>query len=299
MLSRSRVLAIINPISGVGSKSKIPEKLAAAYSHRPEELFIAYSKDEQHASELVREAVDKGYHSIIAVGGDGSINQVARVLDGSHINLGIIPKGSGNGLARAINIPIDNVDAAIDLITQGHTTRIDTASINGHSFYCTCGVGFDANLTKRYAEAPTRGLITYAYSAVKEYFDSKPQEYRIRIDDTTIETTAFLITVANINQYGNNFYIAPDAKPDDGLLDVVVFRPFHPLKSGVVALQFRTKKIDNNSCVDIYRGSRIVIESNKLELPAQFDGESFMAPGRVEININPRSLNIYTPYPSK
>lgn len=296
MLKPSRILAIINPISGVGSKTRIPGLLADAYNSREEELLITYTKGEGHATRLVKEAIENDIDSIIAVGGDGTINEIASALHGSHVKMGIIPKGSGNGLARALGLPLSSDSEAIRVITEGHTTAIDTGLVDGKPFFCTCGVGFDAEMTKRYAETSRRGLLTYIKAAIDEYIAFRPQQYRITIDGETIETKAFLVTAANIDQYGNNFYIAPDASPSDGLLDLVILRPFDPLLAGHVALQLVTKNIDKNSCVDSYRGANIVIEREcDDKAPAQIDGESVLAGNRIEIGVRKQSLLIYTP----
>ena len=280
MLKPSRILAIINPISGVGSKTRIPGLLADAYNSREEELLITYTKGEGHATRLVKEAIENDIDSIIAVGGDGTINEIASALHGSHVKMGIIPKGSGNGLARALGLPLSR----------------DTGLVDGTPFFCTCGVGFDAEMTKRYAETSRRGLITYIKAAIDEYIAFRPQQYRITIDGEIVETKAFLVTAANIDQYGNNFYIAPDASPSDGLLDLVILRPFDPLLAGHVALQLVTKNIDKNSCVDSYRGANIVIEREcDDKAPAQIDGESVLAGNRMEIGVRKQSLLVYTP----
>ena len=230
------------------------------------------------------------------MGGDGTINEIASALHGSHVKMGIIPKGSGNGLARALGLPLSSDAEAVRVITEGHTTAIDTGLVDGKPFFCTCGVGFDAEMTKRYAETSRRGLITYIKAAIDEYIAFRPQQYRITIDGEIVETKAFLVTAANIDQYGNNFYIAPDASPSDGLLDLVILRPFDPLLAGHVALQLVTKNIDKNSCVDSYRGANIVIEREcDDKAPAQIDGESVLAGNRIEIGVRKQSLLVYTP----
>lgn len=292
-----RVLAIINPISGVASKTRTPELLADAYNQREEELLITYTKGEGHATQLVQEAIEHQIETVIAIGGDGTINEIAGALHGSSVKMGIIPKGSGNGLARALGLPLSDDAEAIKVITEGHTTAIDTGIVNGKPFFCTCGVGFDAEMTKRYAETSRRGLLTYIRAAIDEYIAFKPQNYRITIDNEVIETRAFLVTIANIDQYGNNFYIAPGASPSDGLLDLVILQPFAPLLAGHVALQLVTKSIDKNSSVYNYRGAHIIIERDCEKAPAQVDGESVMTGDRIEIGIKKQSLLVYTPTP--
>lgn len=289
-----RVLAIINPISGIGSKTKVPTLLASAYQSREEELLITYTKGEGHAPELIREALDYGVDTIIAVGGDGTINEIAGALSGSSVKLGILPRGSGNGLARALGIPLQNDVEAIRIITEGRVSSIDMGMANGRPFFCTCGVGFDAEMTRRYDDASTRGLLTYIKSAIDEYITFKPREYRISIDGHDIGGEAFLITCANIDQYGNNVYIAPNASPSDGLLDLVIIRPMDSIHAAQVAIQLFTKNIEKNARIESYRGAHIIIERDH-EGAAQIDGESVQMGKRIEINVRQQNLLVYTP----
>lgn len=294
MSSHSGVLAIINPISGISSKQRVPGLLAEAFSKSPHELFITYSRGQGHAAALAREAIDKRFDTVVAVGGDGTINEVAGELYKSDLKLGIIPQGSGNGLARALNIPIDNVEKAIRVITQGHVRAIDTGLAAEKPFFCTFGVGFDAALTKKYDEAEGRGLLTYVFAAIDSFLSYKPKKFRMTVDGKEIGGKAFLITCANIDQYGNNAYIAPGASPSDGLLDVVIIRPFNQLLAGHVALQLLTKSIGRNAATEAFRGQHIIIEREE-EGHAQLDGESLTLGRTIEIKIVPRSLHVYTP----
>ncbi|WP_051522348.1 diacylglycerol/lipid kinase family protein [Porphyromonas gingivicanis] len=291
---KKRVIAIINPISGIASKHKVPALLAAAYQDREEELFLTYTKGEGHAAEVIKEAMVHGLDSVIAVGGDGTINEIASALSGSEVKLGIIPRGSGNGLARALGIPMQNDAEAVRIITEGKLVSIDMGLANGLPFFCTFGVGFDAQITKRYDDASTRGLLTYIKSAIDEYISFKPQEYKISIDNHDIGGEAFLITCANIEQYGNNAYIAPNASPSDGLLDLVIIRPLEGIHAAQVALQLFTKTIDKNARIESYRGSHIVIERSAFG-PAQIDGESVQMGKKIEIGVRQQDLLVYAP----
>ncbi len=289
-----RVLAIINPISGTFSKGSIPSLLAQTYNAREEELFIAYTKGKNHARELAKEAVSKGVETIIAVGGDGTINEVASSIYGTSSKMGIIPKGSGNGLARALGIPIYNEKEAISIITQGDVSLIDTGEMNGIPFFCTCGVGFDADLTQRYEEDLSRGLLAYVRSAIKEYHLFKAKPYRIQVDGVSISREAFLLTCANIDQYGNNAYIAPHASLSDGLFDLVLIRPISGLNMARLAVQLFTKKIDKNACVDLFKGKHIIIEREE-EGSVQIDGEKHHLGKELEILMSEKRLQVYAP----
>ncbi len=291
---KKKVIAIINPISGIASKHRVPSLLASAYKDRDEELFLTYTKGEGHATEIIREAMSLGIDSVIAVGGDGTINEIASALSGTEVKLGIIPRGSGNGLARALNIPLMNDAEAVRIITEGRVNAIDMGLANGLPFFCTFGVGFDAQMTKRYDDATTRGLLTYLKSAIDEYISFKPQEYQISVDGHDIGGEAFFITCANIEQYGNNAYIAPNASPSDGLLDLVVIRPIDAIHAAQVALQLFTKTIEKNARIESYRGANIVIERKESGV-AQIDGESVQMGKRIEIGVRRQDLLVYTP----
>ena len=161
------IQAIINPISGVGSKRKIPKMIETAFASGNCCVEISFTEYPGHASELTRKALDKGANCVIAVGGDGTVNEIARAMLHSGAVLGIIPKGSGNGLARELHIPMD-VRRAIDLIVKGHVSTIDCCKANGRVFFCTCGVGFDAAVSQKFAGEKRRGSLTYIKNTVEE-----------------------------------------------------------------------------------------------------------------------------------
>ena len=170
------IQAIINPISGVGSKRKIPKMIETAFAGENCCVEISFTEYPGHASELTRQALDKGANCVIAVGGDGTVNEIARAMLRSDAVLGIIPKGSGNGLARELHIPMD-VRRAIDLIIKGHVSTIDCCKANGRIFFCTCGVGFDAAVSQKFAGEKRRGSLTYIKNTVEEYLSYKPEPY--------------------------------------------------------------------------------------------------------------------------
>lgn len=190
-----KVQAIINPISGVGSKRKIPKMIEGICSKKNCSLNISFTEYAGHASELTRQAIEEGAEYILAVGGDGTLNEIARAMIHSNAILGIIPKGSGNGLARELHIPMD-VKRAIDLIAKGHVTTIDCCRANGQVFFCTCGVGFDAAVSQKFANEKRRGSLTYIKNTIDEYLSYKPEPYELVVDNQTIKEKAFLVACA-------------------------------------------------------------------------------------------------------
>lgn len=287
------VQAIINPISGVGSKRKIPKMIEEAFSADDCSLEISFTEYPGHASELTRRALDKGAKCIVAVGGDGTINEIACAMIHSDAVLGIIPKGSGNGLARELHIPMD-ARRALDLVVKGHVSTIDCCRANGRIFFCTCGVGFDAAVSQKFANEKRRGSLTYIKNTVEEYLSYKPEPYELLIDNQTIKEKAFLVACGNASQYGNNAFIAPHANIQDGKMDITVLSPFTPLDIAPLAIQLFTKQIDRNSKIKTFKGQVVTIirqHSGVMHL----DGEPIMADSRIEISIIPKSLHVLTP----
>lgn len=294
MNNRKKYLAVVNPISGTSSKDEILPYLAEEYSHNNERLYICFSQKENDAALLAKEAVCNNFEAVIAVGGDGTINEIAKELYNTPVKLGIIPKGSGNGLARALGIPLNDTQKAAEIIHRAHVSALDTSFANGLPFFCTVGVGFDAAITKRYAEATRRGIFSYVKSVVEEYITYDSEQYQITADGNTFECKAMLITCANINQYGSNTYIAPGAKPNDGLLDLVILSPVSPLQAPQLAVQLFTKKVEKNTLIESLQCKEITIK-RKHDGLVQLDGETLSMGSSIQISIAPQSLQVYTP----
>ncbi|MGM9758719.1 MAG: diacylglycerol/lipid kinase family protein [Parabacteroides sp.] len=290
---KKQIYAIINPISGVGSKRKIPKMITDMCGQEDCSLTLSFTEYIGHASELTRKALAEGADYIFAVGGDGTVNEVARAMVHSNAVLGIIPKGSGNGLARELHIPMDE-RKAIDLISRGHISTIDCCDANGRVFFCTCGVGFDAAVSQKFAHEKRRGSLTYLKNTIEEYLDYKPEVYELLVDHQTIREKAFLVACANASQYGNNAFIAPHANIQDGQMDVTILSPFTPLDIAPLAIQLFTKQIDRNSKIKTMKASQVTI-IRKAPGIMHLDGEPVMAESRIDITMIPKSLRVLTP----
>lgn len=288
-----KVQAIINPISGVGSKRKIPKMIEGICSKKNCSLNISFTEYAGHACELTRQAIEEGAEYILAVGGDGTVNEIARAMIHSNAILGIIPKGSGNGLARELHIPMD-VKRAIDLIAKGHVTTIDCCRANGQVFFCTCGVGFDAAVSQKFANEKRRGSLTYIKNTIEEYLSYKPEPYELVVDNQTIKEKAFLVACANASQYGNNAFIAPHANIQDGRMDVTILSPFMPLDIAPLAIQLFTKQIDRNSKIKTMKAQQVTIIRQHPGV-MHLDGEPIMADRRIDITVEPKALHVLTP----
>lgn len=285
------IIFILNPISGTVKK----ENIAQLIDHNiNKELFsyeIRYTEYAGHAEEIAREAAKDGIDVVVAVGGDGTVNEVARGIVQTETALAIIPCGSGNGLARHLMLPM-NAKQAIDLINEMVVHKLDYGVVDGHPFLCTCGVGFDAFIAEKFASAGKRGMMTYVEKILTDGLSYEPEHYEFTIDDEpTVEQDAWLISCANASQYGNNAYIAPHASMKDGVLDFVVMEPFSLLNAVSVNMEMINKTLDKNANINTYQGKRMVIK-RKSEGFIHFDGEPVMAPATVEVYLVEKGINI-------
>lgn len=288
-----RVHAIINPISGVGSKRKIPKMIEDICSEKNCSLTISFTEYAGHASELTRQALEDGAQVILAVGGDGTVNEIARTMIHSDAVLGIVPKGSGNGLARELHIPMD-VKRALEMIAKGYVSTIDCCKANGRVFFCTCGVGFDAAVSQKFANEKRRGSLTYIKNTIEEYLSYEPEPYELLVDNQTIKEKAFLVACGNASQYGNNAFIAPHANIQDGQMDLTILSPFTPLDIAPLAIQLFTKQIDRNSKIQTMKARQVSIIRQRPGV-MHLDGEPIQADSRIDITIVPKSLKVLTP----
>lgn len=278
---------IINPISGTESQKKIPEIIERLFYGMSYE--ICHTQAPGDGKRLAEEAVKKGCDVVVAIGGDGTVNEVAQALVYQRAVLGIVPTGSGNGLARHLKIPL-NVVKALQLIKRGDYRKIDTIQANGQVFFNVGGVGFDAHIGKAFAKAKRRGFFSYLKLVLVEYFRYEPQSYEIYYDGNTLKTEAFLVSFANSSQYGNRIIIAPNASLEDGMLDLVIIEKFPFLALPGIVWHLLTKRIDNSSYVNAIQCSQVAIKGEGLE--CHLDGEPVLFPLDLSLNVIPKSLNV-------
>jgi len=291
---KKKICFIINPISGTASKSRLPGLIKKMMPADLFEVEIIKTEYAGHATELTRKALDEGFDFIVAAGGDGTVNEVARTMVHSTAALGIIPLGSGNGLARDLGISMD-MKKAIETIIAGNVITIDYCKADDHTFFCTCGVGFDANVSERFSGEKKRGPISYVKSAITEYLNFRPDVYKITLDDgTTIEEKAFLVTCANASQYGNNAYIAPNANIRDGKMDVVMLAPLNPMDVGPITIQLFTRQLGNSNRVSHFRSEKVTIKRTKPG-PMHIDGEPIHSGKEIVIQTIPAGLHVLAP----
>lgn len=257
------------------------------------EYVIEDTQYKGHACELSRKYAALGYDAVFAVGGDGTVNETARGLIGSETALGIIPCGSGNGLARHLGIPMDPYKA-IRWLDNSRIEKMDYGIINDHPFFCTCGVGFDAEISMSFSKAGSRGIVTYLESIIKEISKYKNATYKLTVDGIEQEYSAFIVTCANAGQWGNNAYIAPQASVRDGLLDIAIIPSLTAVDAPLMALQLFNKQIDKNRNVRMLKCKELKI-SRADNGVAHFDGEPVMLGKEITIRIVPDSLTVVVP----
>ncbi len=243
-----------------------------------------------HAHDLAKAAVGE-YEIVVAVGGDGTVNEIASAIAGTDTVLGVIPFGSGNGLARFLTIPMDT-EEAIKTMNAGRTITIDAGKMNGQWFFNMAGMGFDAHISHVFANGSTkRGFVSYFKSSIQEISTYKSKNYHIEIDGVAYDREAFMLSMANSSQYGNNAHVSPTASVQDGLLDVCIIKPFPLWRFPEMGLRMFTKTADSSRYVEIIKGKHIVI-TRQEEGPIHLDGEPQVAGTAIDIEIVPNSLHV-------
>lgn len=281
---------IVNPISGTQNKKEIINQLAHRLDQEKFEWEVARTEYAGHANILARNYAEQGYDAVIAIGGDGTVNEVARSLTHTGTALGVIPCGSGNGLARHLHIPMDSI-GAIKIINQYEVSELDYGKINEVPFFCTCGVGFDAFVSSKFAASGKRGPLTYVENTLREGLTYKSDTYEIEIEGETSKYKAFLIACANASQYGNNAYIAPLASMTDGLMDVTIIEPFNMLEAPQIAIQLFNKTLLQNNKIKTFRCKNIHIHRNAPGV-VHFDGDPMMMDKDIDVQLIEKGLKV-------
>ena len=290
---KKQIVFIVNPKSGLLDKRQIIRWVGKKLDHKQYEPAFLYTEYAGHASEIAARAAGRNAFAVVAVGGDGTINEIARSLVHTQTALGIIPCGSGNGLARHLQIPLDP-RRAIDIINEQIIEDIDYGLINDTPFFCTCGVGFDALVSLQFSRAGRRGPLTYLEKTLSESLKYHPETYELEMDGNTSRYKAFLIACGNASQYGNNAYIAPQATLDDGLLDVTILEPFTILDVPALAFQLFHKTINQNSRIKTFRCQKLKIHRNKSGV-VHFDGDPVIMGADIEVKIVKKELRVIVP----
>jgi diacylglycerol kinase (ATP) len=288
-----KIRFIINPKSGTSKKGNMPELIDTFIDKKKFEIETCFTDAPGHATELAKDAAEKKYELVVAVGGDGSVNETAKVLLNSSTILGIIPTGSGNGMARHLGIPV-NSQKAIELINNYRTDVIDTLFVNDHFCIGTIGVGFDAHVAHLFAHAAKRGYSTYVKLVLTEFSSYDEQRFSIIVDDRKYEKDCFLLTFANSSQFGNNAMIAPNADVKDGIIDISMIRKFPAYVAPSLIYRMMNNTINHSKYFSDLRGEKIIIKNSSL-LKGHIDGEPVVFNSDLFIGVNKLSLKVAVP----
>ena len=286
-----RICFILNPASGTNRTQDVPALLARYATATGADFAIWPTQYAGHAEELARQAAAEGFRVVAAVGGDGTVNEVGRGLLGAEdAALGIVPRGSGNGLARHLRIPLD-LPGAVRRLCAPTFQRIDAGEINGHPFFCTAGLGFDAHVSKLFAQAGTRGLSTYVKVSLREYRRYRPTAVQLTLNEQVFDTNCYVLAFANAAQYGNNAYIAPRADIQDGLLDVCLIDGLSLPRAVRVGLGLALGTLPTSGGA-VYHTSRHILVQSAAPLGFHVDGDYVADATSFEVNLHPLTLEV-------
>ncbi len=285
---------IFNPRSGHNARNPyLLEHARQFIADHQLDASVVMTERPRHATELARKAIDDGCALVVAIGGDGTMNEVAAALVGTQTILGLIPCGSGNGLGRHLGIPGPGKGAFRTLLS-GKPRAIDTGLVNGIPFFNAMGIGFDAEISDRFNHLSHRGLEAYARTAISAFFHFRPQICTIQNGSNKLFTSAFIVSIANSDQYGNDCFIAPGAQVDDGRLNVTVIKKVDFFNALPIAIRLFTRSIDGSRSVQRLSGSHFVIERAAQGL-AHTDGETHKVSAIIDVSVRARSLRIMVP----
>jgi len=289
-MTKKRILFVVNPVSGGKKKTAFNKQVLEVLDLSRFEPTFKITNHINHAYELAKSAIDEQFDAVIAVGGDGTINEIGSALVGTAMPLGIVPEGSGNGLALYLGIPM-NESAALRRINRFDTVPIDCGKIQDRYFFNIAGMGFDASVSDKFASESVRGPIGYLRTVINVLSGYKPKKYSLQIDGKSYEREAFMISVANSPQYGNNAYIAPNASINDGILDVCVVHKFPLYSLPMMIFHLFNKTADQSEYVEIIPGKQISIQLDGQN-SVHVDGEPIDLGNQIHIEVMPKALNI-------
>lgn len=287
------ITLVVNPRSGTFSKEGVDDAIMRTLQQGGFSVMPVYTQGPGDATRIAAEAAARGDYAVLACGGDGTVNEVAAGLIGTPTALGIIPAGSGNGLARHMGIPID-IAKALAVVMEENIEPCDYGTVNGRPFFCTFGMGLDAAVSKRFADKPKRGLQSYIDSAIEEFREYQCDCYELAFDNHTIIDKALILTVCNASQYGNNAFIAPAASIQDGLLDVTVVSHGLPIENAWSTVALMAGTIGNHGKFRTFRTNELHIRRFKSSV-THVDGEPTEFGTELHIKCHPGELRAFLP----
>lgn len=290
MNPKKKILFIINPISGIGKKNTIPSLIQDKLNHAMYDYEISYTKHRGHGYQIAKENHMK-YDAIVAVGGDGSVNEIGSALVETKCALAIIPCGSGNGLARHARIPL-KAEKAIDRINAFQSQTIDVGRVNDKLFLATCGFGFDGLIAQKFDEHHSRGFGSYVRLVLRELKKYQPVEYEIHYQDSRWIEKLFLCVVANATEFGNGFKISPMSDFSDGKMELIRMKPAKMIQFPAIASRFFKGTILQSKLVSslTWTDQMTIRTTDASEIYLQIDGEPAGHFSEFKIDILPKSL---------
>ena len=289
-MSKQKIRFIINPISGKKHKDHLPQQIEEHLDHSRFDYEIFISNYAGHASILAQDAINQHVDILAVAGGDGSINEVGTTLIGTDMALAVIPCGSGNGLSRCMNLPLDPIKA-LQVINKNYRRKIDTVTVNDKSFISISGTGYDAKVAEDYNKDIRRGFETYFRYIIRNYITMEEQPYTIVMPDETLDVKAFFISFANSNQMGYDFPISPHASLWDGKVDLCIVQKPNPFELPIMGGFLIDGMMDKAPKVKIIQTPEATIIRPKADV-INLDGESVMMEKDLHLKVNPLSLNI-------
>ena len=280
---------IVNPISGTKAKNRVGKLIRELLDLQQFAPTVVVTEYAGHATQLAQQFAMQEYYAVVAVGGDGTVNEVASGLIGSNTALGIVPNGSGNGFARHLDIST-RMNRAIEMLNSSEVINVDYGMVNDKPFFSTCGVGFDAVVAEKFSDSE-RGLKGYVQTIFKDLFQYKPESYHLKGQDIDMTTTAFLVNFANASQWGHDAYIAPKASIQDGWLDVAVVSEFPMVAAAGLALSLFTKNIDEKLHMNTLRTKELTL-TRESEGVAHIDGTPITMPAELHVRIVEDGLKV-------
>lgn len=294
-VKKTKIRFIANPFSGNTIAKQLHQLVEERFDFALYESEVSFTNYSGHATELAAEAVKKKFDIVVAVGGDGSVNEVAKGLIGTNTKLGIVPAGSGNGLSMHLGIGRDP-KKALEYLKTGTTLQMDTCIINGIPFVNLAGVGFDANVAARIKGSQLRGFKGYLTYSLQEAWNYQMQDFELEIDGKTMHRKCFSIAVANAPMYGYGFVVAPSAVLNDGLLEVMIIRSVSKWRIFFEGWRYLNNSLNESAITEHFAAKKVVIRAKNKPLAVHFDGESIInESGKIEFELVPKSLNILIP----
>lgn len=289
-MSKKSLHFIINPISGTGKQKGIEQKIEKEINSDLFDICLHYTLETGHASRISKDLVEQSVDIVVAVGGDGTVNEVAQAIVNSRTVLAIIPLGSGNGLSRHLGIP-QNTREALRYINQFNIKKIDSCTANGHFFINVSGVGFDGHISNWFAKETKRGMKSYVKLILSKWSSYAAVPYKITINDKVVyNDSAVLVSFANASQYGNNVIISPQSQVNDGVMELCILKSFRYYEIFSLLFALLTKQLHKHKMVQVISCSEALIESTEAEV--HLDGEPKDLGPTLHLKIKPSSIQL-------